>query len=111
MSSDPRFFLTQTLQLVQLDCVQAIVDNVLVANERAGILHVLGFIAIVCILGAMSEKHTASYVFTEFSNTSGWTNDGTSWLVGLLSTVYPFLGYVRSHTLGWMEFTLTLFQI
>ncbi|KAI5364012.1 putative amino acid/polyamine transporter I [Septoria linicola] len=31
--------------------------------------------------------------FTEFSNTSGWSNDGVSWLVGLLSTIYPFLGY------------------
>ncbi|KAJ5179279.1 Amino acid/polyamine transporter I [Penicillium capsulatum] len=62
-------------------------------NTTAGVLHVVGFIVIVCVLGALSEKHTASYVFTEFSNTSGWTNDGTSWLVGLLSTVYPFLGY------------------
>ncbi|KAJ5377118.1 uncharacterized protein N7496_004527 [Penicillium cataractarum] len=62
-------------------------------NTAAGILHVIGFIAIVAVLGAMSSKHSASYVFTEFSNTSGWTNDGVSWLVGLLSTVYPFLGY------------------
>ncbi|KAJ6096963.1 Amino acid/polyamine transporter I [Penicillium sp. IBT 16267x] len=62
-------------------------------NTTAGILHVLGFIAIGCVLGAMSDKHSAEYVFTEFSNTSGWTNDGVSWLVGLLSTVYPFLGY------------------
>ena len=41
----------------------------------------------------MAPKHDAQYVFTEFSNTSGWTSDGISWLVGLLSTVYPFLGY------------------
>ncbi|KAJ5887036.1 uncharacterized protein N7473_009710 [Penicillium subrubescens] len=62
-------------------------------NTAAGILHVVGFIAIVAVLGSMSSKHSASYVFTEFSNTSGWSNDGVSWLVGLLSTVYPFLGY------------------
>jgi amino acid transporter len=58
-----------------------------------GVLHVIGFIVIVSVLGSMSSKHTATYVFTEFSNSSGWTNDGASWLVGLLSTVYPFLGY------------------
>jgi choline transport protein len=53
----------------------------------------VGFIAVVCVLGVMSTKHSATYVFTEFSNTSGWDNDGVSWLVGLLSAVYPFLGY------------------
>ncbi|KAJ5588033.1 Amino acid/polyamine transporter I [Penicillium hordei] len=62
-------------------------------NTTAGVLHVVGFVVIVTVLGAMSEKHPASYVFTEFSNTSGWDNDGVSWLVGLLSTIYPFLGY------------------
>ncbi|KAJ5956512.1 hypothetical protein N7501_010791 [Penicillium viridicatum] len=63
------------------------------ANTTAGVLHVVGFLVIVTVLGAMSEKHSASYVFTEFSNTSGWDNDGVSWLVGLLTTIYPFLGY------------------
>ncbi|KAF4769700.1 hypothetical protein HAV15_012029 [Penicillium sp. str.  len=62
-------------------------------NTIAGVLHVVGFLVIVSVLGAMSEKHSASYVFTEFSNTSGWDNDGVSWLVGLLTTIYPFLGY------------------
>ena len=63
-------------------------------NTGAGVLHVVGFMIIVIILGVMTkDKHTASYVFTEFSNTSGWENNGVSWLIGLLSTVYPFLGY------------------
>ncbi|CAG8888818.1 unnamed protein product [Penicillium egyptiacum] len=62
-------------------------------NTTAGVLHVVGFVIIVTVLGAMSEKHSAGYVFTKFSNASGWGNDGVSWLVGLLSTVYPFLGY------------------
>ncbi|CEJ57521.1 hypothetical protein PMG11_06212 [Penicillium brasilianum] len=62
-------------------------------NLVSGVLHVIGFVAIVSVLGALSTKHSAAYVFTEFSNTSGWSNDGVSWLVGLLSTVYPFLGY------------------
>ena len=41
----------------------------------------------------MAPKNTASFVFTEVSNSSGWSSDGVSWLVGLLSSVYPLLGY------------------
>lgn len=61
-------------------------------GKTLGILHIIGFIAIVITLGILSEKHSTSYVFTKFSNTSGWNSDGASYLVGLLSTVYPFLG-------------------
>ncbi|KAM0273129.1 hypothetical protein ACHAQH_008478 [Verticillium albo-atrum] len=63
------------------------------ANLAAGVIHVTAFIAIIVVLGVLSEKNTASFVFTEFSNNSGWASDGVSWLVGLLSAVYPFLGY------------------
>ncbi|EEY23055.1 conserved hypothetical protein [Verticillium alfalfae VaMs.102] len=63
------------------------------ANLIAGVIHVAAFVAIVIVLGVMSKKNTASFVFTEFSNNSGWSSDGISWLVGLLSAVYPFLGY------------------
>lgn len=45
------------------------------------------------VLGVMAPKHDAHFVFVEVTNNSGWSNDGVSWLVGLLSTVYPFLGY------------------
>ncbi|KAL2879030.1 hypothetical protein SGCOL_005729 [Colletotrichum sp. CLE4] len=48
---------------------------------------------ILVVLGVMAPKNTASFVFTEVVNTSGWGNDGVSWLVGLISAVYPFLGY------------------
>jgi choline transport protein len=62
-------------------------------NLGAGVLHVAGFVVVVCVLGAMaSPKHTAEYVFVETSNQSGWQSDGISWLVGLTSSVYPFLG-------------------
>ncbi|KAL1963476.1 hypothetical protein VTN77DRAFT_8377 [Rasamsonia byssochlamydoides] len=63
------------------------------SNTAAGVLHVVAFVVIVVILGVMSEKHSSAFVFTESSNTSGWENDSISWLVGVLSTVYPFLGY------------------
>ncbi|KAL4929505.1 GABA permease [Aspergillus undulatus] len=62
-------------------------------STAAGIIHVIGFVVIVIVLGAMSPKQSTASVFTQFSNSSGWGSDGVSWLVGLLSTVYPFLGY------------------
>ena len=58
----------------------------------AGVLHITEFIAVIVLLGAMSPKHSAEFVFVTFSNSSGWSNNGVSWLVGVLSTVYPFLG-------------------
>ena len=73
-------------------------------NLASGVLHIAGFIAVVVVLGAMAQpKHSAHYVFVETSNSSGWSSDGVAWLVGLISTVYPFLGSVRlsaSHSLA-----------
>ncbi|CEI66168.1 hypothetical protein FVEN_g4431 [Fusarium venenatum] len=62
-------------------------------NYVSGIIHVLGFVIVVVVLGVMAPKNTSSFVFKEVTNQSGWSDDGVSWLVGLLSTVYPFLGY------------------
>ncbi|KAH6711871.1 amino acid transporter-like protein [Leptodontidium sp. MPI-SDFR-AT-0119] len=62
-------------------------------NLASGILHIAGLTAIMIVLGVMAPKHDAHFVFAEVTNNSGWSNDGISWLVGLLSTVYPFLGY------------------
>ncbi|PQE33962.1 amino acid permease protein [Rutstroemia sp. NJR-2017a WRK4] len=59
----------------------------------SGVLHIAGFVAIMAVLGAMAPKHDAHFVFVQVTNTSGWGNDGVSWLVGLLSAVYPLLGY------------------
>ncbi|KAK1528160.1 amino acid permease [Colletotrichum paranaense] len=63
------------------------------ANLLSGVLHVVGFLSILIVLGVMAPKNSASFVFTEFVNSSGWESDGVSWLVGLISAVYPFLGY------------------
>lgn len=62
-------------------------------NLASGVLHLVGFVVITSVVGARSEKHSAHYVFVEVSNSSGWSSDGVAWLVGLLSSVYPFLGY------------------
>ncbi|OBS28349.1 hypothetical protein FPOA_02288 [Fusarium poae] len=62
-------------------------------NYVSGIIHVGGFVIVVVVLGVMAPKNTSSFVFKEVTNQSGWSDDGVSWLVGLLTTVYPFLGY------------------
>ncbi|WQF85697.1 Putative amino acid/polyamine transporter I [Colletotrichum destructivum] len=53
-----------------------------------GVIHVAGFVALLIVLGVMAPKNAPSFVFTEFVNSSGWSNDGVSWLVGLISAVY-----------------------
>ncbi|CAG9982344.1 unnamed protein product [Clonostachys byssicola] len=50
------------------------------------------FIGVVITLLVMANKNSASFVFTDFENSSGWESDGISWLVGLQSAVFPFLG-------------------
>ncbi|PHH91916.1 hypothetical protein CDD83_9783 [Cordyceps sp. RAO-2017] len=62
-------------------------------NLASGFIHIAGFVGIVATLAAMAKKNTAAFVFTEFVNSSGWDSDAVSWLVGLLSAVFPFLGY------------------
>lgn len=57
-----------------------------------GVIHIVAIIAIVVVLGVMAEKNGAYLVFAKVTNASGWESDRISWLVGLLSTVYLFLG-------------------
>ncbi|RYC80538.1 hypothetical protein BFJ63_vAg16575 [Fusarium oxysporum f. sp. narcissi] len=63
------------------------------ANLVAGFIHIVGFIVIFVTLGVKSEKNTTASVFTTLSNVTGWQSDGIAWLTGLISTVFPFLGY------------------
>ncbi|KAK7403433.1 hypothetical protein QQX98_010799 [Neonectria punicea] len=70
------------------------------ASLISGILHVVCFVAIFIALAVMAPKNSASFVFTETYNRTGWPSDGVAWLVGLISTVYPFLGYDAAYHLA-----------
>lgn len=61
-------------------------------NIVSGLLHIGAFLGILVTIGVMSNKNTSSFVFTDFQNNSGWESNGISWLVGLQSAIYPFLG-------------------
>ncbi|SPJ87937.1 related to GABA transport protein [Fusarium torulosum] len=56
------------------------------------ILHIIGFFAVFISLVTFSTEGDAAQVFHEFRNTGGWPTQGLSWCVGLLGSVYSFVG-------------------
>ncbi|KIL85236.1 hypothetical protein FAVG1_11666 [Fusarium avenaceum] len=63
------------------------------ANFISGVLHGLFFLVTLIVLAAMSKKNTAHFVFAETQNETGWSSSGIAWFVGMISSVYPLLGY------------------
>ncbi|KAL0937196.1 choline transport protein (amino acid permease) [Colletotrichum truncatum] len=61
-------------------------------NEGALYWSLLSVIVISIVLLSTSPKTDASFVFTNFSNTTGWS-DGTAWMLGLLQSALSFIGY------------------
>lgn len=57
------------------------------------ILHVMGFFAVLIPLTYLAPHKDASYVFGTFTNDSGWSSAGLTWLIGLMGTNLPFIGY------------------
>jgi choline transport protein len=57
------------------------------------VLHVVLFFAILIPLVVLAPHSTAEYVFTNFTNSSGWNSSGVAWSIGLLSATYVFVGY------------------
>ena len=59
-------------------------------------LYIFGFIAILVTLWTLVPKsnvyNTSSAVFTQFTDGGGWGNTGLSCLIGMLSSVFAFLG-------------------
>lgn len=56
------------------------------------ILHIAGFFAVLIPLVYLAPHKDASYVFATFENSSGWSNAGLTWLIGLMGTNLPFIG-------------------
>lgn len=64
------------------------------------VFHVTLFFVMLLVLVIMTpEKHSASFVFTEFVNNSGWNSDGVAWCIGLLSSCYVFVGPSSTSTI------------
>ena len=62
-------------------------------------LHVITFFAItITLLATTKEKNSGYTVFLQLQNQSGWSNTGLAFLIGLLPSVFSFLGVdVPSH--------------
>jgi choline transport protein len=58
------------------------------------ILHVMGFFAVLIPLVYMAPHQNAEFVFGSFINSSGWSNPGLTWLIGLMGTNLPFIGMI-----------------
>ncbi|OQO08167.1 hypothetical protein B0A48_06961 [Cryoendolithus antarcticus] len=56
------------------------------------VLHICGFFAILIVLWVLADVSPAREVFTTFSNGGGWSSQGLSCLVGILSPVFSFIG-------------------
>ncbi|KAE9572125.1 Choline transport protein [Colletotrichum fructicola] len=61
-------------------------------NEGALYWSLLSVVVISIVLLATSPKTSAEYVFTNFSNTTGWS-DGTAWMLGLLQSALSLIGF------------------
>ncbi|KAL9628228.1 MAG: hypothetical protein Q9164_007354, partial [Protoblastenia rupestris] len=57
-------------------------------------IYLLGYVALLVPLIYLSPtKNSPSFVFTDFESLNGWKSDGAAWLIGLLSGIFPFMGY------------------
>lgn len=57
-----------------------------------GVCHVVFFVILLVALLALAPKSSADFVFTDFENSGGWSSNGVSWCIGLLTVVYCFVG-------------------
>ncbi|KAJ5661147.1 Amino acid/polyamine transporter I [Penicillium longicatenatum] len=61
------------------------------------VLHIAGYIAtIVYLLASVYPKNSASFVFGDLTNLSGWKSDGVAWSVGLMSSAIGFVNWDSS---------------
>ncbi|KAK5164589.1 uncharacterized protein LTR77_009795 [Saxophila tyrrhenica] len=56
------------------------------------ILHIVGFFAVLVPLWTLAPRLPASEVFGTITNLGGWSSNGLSFMVGLLTPVYTLLG-------------------
>lgn len=56
------------------------------------ILHILGFFGVVLPLALLGEHASTTEVFSTFSNQGGWPTQGLSFCIGIMGTVFSFLG-------------------
>ncbi|KAI0156971.1 choline transport protein [Xylariaceae sp. FL1272] len=61
-------------------------------NDAALYWSLLAVVVISIVLLATSDKNNAKYVFTDFENSTGWS-DGLAWILGLLQSALSLIGF------------------
>jgi hypothetical protein len=56
------------------------------------ILHILGFFAILIPLLVLGPQGNAKEIFTTFVNLGGWQTQGLSFCIGIMGSVFAFVG-------------------
>lgn len=56
------------------------------------VLHILGFFSILIPLLVLGPKGDAQFIFTTFLNLGGWDSQGLSFCIGLMGSVFAFVG-------------------
>ncbi|KAF1925891.1 amino acid transporter [Didymella exigua CBS 183.55] len=56
------------------------------------VLHILGFFAILIPLLVLGPKGDAKEIFTTFLNMGGWDSQGLSFCIGIMGSVFAFVG-------------------
>ncbi|KAF1347364.1 amino acid transporter [Lizonia empirigonia] len=56
------------------------------------VLHILGFFAILIPLLVLGPKGDAKEIFTTFLNLGGWDSQGLSFCIGIMGSVFAFVG-------------------
>jgi choline transport protein len=74
-------------------------------------LHVAGFLAIlVPVVHLAPEHNSSSEVFALFMNEGGWATQGTSFCLGIISSVFIFLGADSIFHVGVLPTSFTVFR-
>jgi choline transport protein len=55
-------------------------------------VHVFAFFPVIIILWVFAPKQTAAAVFTQFTDSAGWSSTALSVMVGQVSTMFVVLG-------------------
>lgn len=65
-------------------------------ETAALILHIVSFFALLVPLVYLAPQSSPTFVFRSFENSGGWSNDGVSWCIGLLTSTYAMAGKEKS---------------
>lgn len=64
-----------------------------ILSDRRTVFHsVIACIVISVVILSMGDHTSADFVFTDFSNETGWS-DGMAWILGLLQSALSLIGY------------------